>query len=658
MFCTKCGSKVIDGAPFCGQCGAPQTVSTPVAESAPVTVEAPVAEPAPVVEEAPAAEPAPVAVEAPAAEPAPVAVEAPVADPVPAPVPDAFSAVPAEKPAKKEKTPKEGKSKTGLIVAIILIVVLLAAAGGVLVFINTPGYKHDQQIKKAEKCMEEEDYAGALAAYEAAFELDDESEKAEEGIVDAGLELAEQYYDAGDYKAALDTYEKVLDVERKNKKAKSGLEKTYLALANQEKDAGDFEKALEYCTEAEEVNDDTSITWDTKIEIYFAWSDTEAKAGNYDAALSYCEEAYYMGGDYDSYQEKRCDVYLAWGDNLLEEGNYEDALNQYYNAQNIDYYNETVYLKFTEAYLAMDDVTTALDQLEYGIDVCDTTDELEAKLADIIENTTYEVRDSYISGYDHYETSTLTFNDAGVVVAESTVNYYTGTVESTYDDTGKEIQTIKYDADGNVCYTYAYTDTDDGFKIEECELTGGAEPKLLWSSLTIYSSSTNSQSYILYDEDGETEEILNTYYDANGNVIKEEYYEYSDLEWSYEYTYDENNVRIGQVYTDRYGYQEISEITYEEVYDDYGHLVEKIVYANGYRQGAYVWEYSADGRLVKEAKEDSYGWYDSYKYYDVFGNCTEEYNTDGVEEFYNPSWGYNQTIYTLTYEYAYEYAGK
>lgn len=650
MFCTKCGSKVIEGAPFCGQCGTPVAASAPA--SAPAVTKAPVtAEPAPVAVEAPAVAEAPV-------EAAPAAVETPVAEPVAAPVPDAFSAVPAEKPAKKEKAPKEGKSKTGLIVTIVLIVVLLAAAGGVLVFINTPGYKHDQQIKKAEKCMETDDFAGALAAYEAALELDDESEKAEEGIVDAGLELAEQYYEAGDYKAALDTYEKVLKVERKNKKAKSGLEKTYVALAVQEKDAGDFEKALEYCTEAEEVNDDTSITWDTKVEIYFAWSDAEAKAGNYDTALDYCEEAYYMGGDYSTYQEKRSDVYLAWGDNLLEDGDAEAALDQYWYAQNIDYYNETVYLKFTEAYLAMGDMNTAIDQLEYGIDICDTTDELEDMLADIIANTTYNVRDSYISGYDHYETSTLTFNDAGIVVEESAVNYYTGTVESVYDDTGKKIQTINYDADGNITYTYTYTDTDDGYKIEECQLIGGAEPEMLWSSLTIYSSSTNSQSYILYDEDGEAEEVKNTYYDANGNVIKEEYYEYSDLEWVYEYTYDENNVCIGQVYTDRYGYQETSEITYEEYYDDNGRLIEKVVYANGYRQCAYIWEYSADGRLVKEAKEDSYGWYDSYKYYDVFGNCTEEYNTDGLEVFYNPSWGYDQTIYTLTYEYSYEYAGK
>ena len=657
MFCTKCGSKVIEGAPFCGQCGAPQNVSAPapVAEPAPVVAEAPAAE-VPVAVEAPAAEPAPAAVEAPVAEPAPAAVEAPVAEP--APVPDAFSAVPAEKPAKKEKAPKQGKKKTGLIVAIILIVVLLAAGGGVLFFINSPGFKHDQQIKKAEKCMETEDYAGALAAYEAALELDGESEKAEEGIVEAGLELAEQYYEAGDYKAALDTYEKVLDVERKNKKAKSGLENTYLALANQEKDAGDFEKALEYCTEAEEVNDDTSITWDIKIEIYFTWSDAEAKAGNYDTALSYCDEAYYLGGDYSTYQEKRSDVYLAWGDNLLKDGDAEGALDQYYYAQNIDYYNETVYLKFTEAYLAMGDVNTAIEQLEYGMDVCDTTDELEAKLADIIANTTYEVRDSYISGYDHYETSTLTFNDAGVVVAESAVNYYTGTVETTYDETGKEILTIKYDADGNVIYTYSYSDVEGGYKIEEIAYTGGAEPVQDWSSLTIYDSNSNGKTYVKYDADGAAEEMLNIYYDANGNVIKEEYYEYSDFEWSYEYTYDENNVLIGQVYTDRYGYQETSEITYEEIYDDYGNLVEKIVYANGYRQGAYVWEYSTDGRLLLEGVEDSYGWYESYKYYDVFGNCKEEYNTDGLEEFYNPSWGYNQTIYTLTYEYAYEYDGE
>ena len=78
----------------------------------------------------------------------------------------------------------------------------------------------------------------------------------------------------------------------------------------------------------------------------------------------------------------------------------------------------------------------------------------------------------------------------------------------------------------------------------------------------------------------------------------------------------------------------------------------------GYREKAYVYEYRANGSLQFEGVEDSYGWYDSYKYYDIFGNVTEEYDGDGVEEFYNSSWGYNQTIYTLTYEYSYVYDGE
>ncbi len=624
MFCTKCGSQIADGSTFCGQCGAPQNVSAPAA--------APVAEPVSV------------------AEAAPVMGQAPVLD--------AFSAVPEEKPAKKEKAPKQGKKKTGLIITIVIVLVLVAAAIGVLVFINSPGFKHDQQIKKADKCMAAEDYAGALAAYEAAYELDKKSTDAEDGIVEAGLELAQQYYDAADYKSALDNYEKVLDIERKNKDAKEGMELSYLALAEQEKTDGDFEKALEYCNEAEEVNDENTVAWETKIDIYYAWADVEAEEGNYDMALSYCDEAYYMGGSYEVYQEKRSDVYLAWGENLLEAGDYEGALDQYWYAQNIDYYNEEVYVKKAEVYLAMGDVNEAISQLEIGINNGASTGELEDKIDDIVSNTSYEVRDSYISGYDHYETSTFTFDANGVIIAESAVNYYTGTVESRCDEHGRVLETVKYDADGNVIYTYTFTEDENGSsRTEEYAYEGGANPVQVWSSLTIYDAATNSQSYILYDRNGDVEEIRNTYYNA-GNVYKEEYYESSDLEWTYEYVYDENDVLIQRAYTDRYGNVECEDVTYEDSYDDEGRLIEKVVYVGGDREKAYVYEYRANGSLQFEGVEDSYGWYDSYKYYDIFGNVIEEYDGDGVEEFYNSSWGYNQTIYTLTYEYSYVYDGE
>lgn len=622
MFCTKCGSKVAEGATFCGQCGAPlngKVVSTAEEAVIPVTEEAAV----------PAAE-----------EAAPVAEAAPV-----------VAAVPAEKPAKKKK-------KTGLIITIILLALVVIAAIVVIIFINSPGFKHDRQIKKAQACMQTEDYEGAFAAYEAALEIDENSAEAEDGIVDAGLELADKYYEAGSYKEALDTYERVLDIERKNKSAKSGIEKTYLALAVKEKEDGNFEKALEYCEDAEDVRQDGTIATDTKIEIYYAWSDAEAAAGNYDEALNYCETAYYMGGSYETYEEKRADVYLAWGDNLLKEGDYEEAMKQYERAKYIDYGNENIYVKIAEAYLTAGEVNAAVEELGYGMDNCSSTDKLESKCADIVANTTYEVRDSYINGWDHYETGTFTFDENGNITKQSAVNYFTGTVESEYDTAGNRIKTIKYDEGGNVIYTYTEQTTDSGYKIEEYAYKGGAEATQIWNSLTIYDAQTNSKSYVKYDIDGDAETVVNTYYDANGNVIEEECYSYSDFMWGYDYVYDENNVLIQQTYHDWYGDATVKEITYEEYYDEEGRLTTKKLYGNGDVLRTYYYDYHSNGTLAGESVTDEYGGYSSYKYYDIFGNCIEEYDENGLEEFYNTSWGYNQTVYTLTYDYSYQYNAK
>lgn len=622
MFCTKCGSKVAEGATFCGQCGAPlKGAAVSAAEEAvpPVNEEVVV----PVAEEA-----------------------ALVTETIPV-----MEAVPAEKPEKKKK-------KTGLIIAIILLVLVVIAAIVVIIFINSPGFKHDRQIKKAQACMQMEDYEGAFAAYEAALEFDENSAKAEDGIVDAGLELADKYYEAGSYKEALDIYERVLDIEKKNKDAKSGLENTYLAMAIEEMEAGDFEKAIKYCDEAEAVKQNTGLATDTRIEIYYAQAAAQAEAGNYDAALDYCEKAYDIGGNYATYQSRRSEVYLAWGDNLLKVGDYDGALKQYEYAQGIDYANENVYVKMAQVYLEDGKVSLAVGMLEDGLTNCSYTQAVEAKLEDIVKNSTYEVRDSYINGYDHYETSTFTFDENGIIVRESAVNYHTGTVESEYDETGKKVKTVKYDEDGNVIYTYTEQTTDYGYKIEEYAYKGGAEAIQMWNSLTVFNAQTNSSSYVLYDEYGDEQEVDNTYYDENGNVVKEECYRYGDLMWSYEYVYDGNNVLVQRTYEDWYGDDTVEEITYEEVYDEAGRLITKYVYADGNILRTYDYEYRSNGTLAYEAVEDSYGWYESYKYYDVFGNCIEEYDENGIEEFYNPSWGYNQTVYTLTYDYSYQYNAK
>ena len=108
MICGKCGEMLPDGAKFCGSCGwkVEGVEITPVAET----------------QNAEAAEPAQELFEAETA----VAAEAPAATEEP-------------KKAPKEKAPKEGKKKTGLIIGIIAaaVVVLVGAIIGIAVFLNS-----------------------------------------------------------------------------------------------------------------------------------------------------------------------------------------------------------------------------------------------------------------------------------------------------------------------------------------------------------------------------------------------------------------------------------------------------------------------------------------------------------------------------------------
>ncbi len=97
------------------------------------------------------------------------------------------------------------KNNTGLVIAIVAVAVLLIAVG-VLIFVmsDSSAKKYEEQLKLAERYLDELDYDKAIAAYRAAIDIDPKAE-------DAYLGLADAYAEKGELQAAVDILKEGLE---------------------------------------------------------------------------------------------------------------------------------------------------------------------------------------------------------------------------------------------------------------------------------------------------------------------------------------------------------------------------------------------------------------------------------------------------------------
>ena len=102
-------------------------------------------------------------------------------------------------------TVRKKNSRKGSVIAIAAVAVLLIAVG-VLSFVmsDSPAKKYEEQLKLAQRYLDELDYDKAIAAYRAAIEIDPKGE-------DAYLGLAEAYVENGDLQAAVDILKEGLE---------------------------------------------------------------------------------------------------------------------------------------------------------------------------------------------------------------------------------------------------------------------------------------------------------------------------------------------------------------------------------------------------------------------------------------------------------------
>ena len=342
-------------------------VETP-AEAAP---EAPAAEtPAEAAPEAPAAEtPAEAAPEAPAAEantaaPAPEAVLAMAAPATPvqpapaqpmggqpypqpgAPVPPAYSPIPADKPEKKKK------GKAGVVIAIILIVLLLAggAAAAYFFIFASPAKKISKAIEAGnmetvtelyEKVNSEKDKDQIKSELLTYVQTLEDNYLAEEITYEDAIRTMEDLRDVvftdGEIEDIMHMVSKIHDSRENFAKAEE------LAATGTWKDyydaIGYYEKVVSDDTLYYDKAQDAIANCKTEcISAAEAEADGYIADGDYDAAVSFLEDAYYDTGYnelYDKMDQVKADMKDALLEKAIENAKAEVAAGNYTEARSI-----------------------------------------------------------------------------------------------------------------------------------------------------------------------------------------------------------------------------------------------------------------------------------------------------------------------------------
>lgn len=101
--------------------------------------------------------------------------------------------VPSQPMSQQAPMQPKKKKKPFLVIGIILAVIILGVAVGVFIFVNnTPEKRFERNMEQGEKYLDEEEFEEALAAYQAAIEIDPKAMDAYLDAIDAYLELEDE----------------------------------------------------------------------------------------------------------------------------------------------------------------------------------------------------------------------------------------------------------------------------------------------------------------------------------------------------------------------------------------------------------------------------------------------------------------------------------
>lgn len=262
----------------------------------------------------------------------------------------------------------------------------------------------------------------------------------------------------------------------------------------------------------------------------------------------------------------------------------------------------------------------------------DTTYTYDAQGRLIEESGTNSLTGDYVYKYQYDENGTLVYEsfDTEAKVKEGAEHYVytydsqgrllTSRTESYYN--GMTFEEYTYDAEGNIS---TYLTGDDQYQVFY-KYTYDAEGKMLVEDLDngrkVYNYEYNDAGQLVHEYEAPLTELSYQCfytYDAKGNLLSErfgdDYYGYSTTT----YTYDEHDNLLTVSYDDElaasytYEYDAAGNIIYEKEtygwdyweykYDSKGNLLESFEYIHDGGTTREIYEYNADGNVVKNRLE-------------------------------------------------------
>ena len=439
------------------------------------------------------------------------------------------------------------KSNKKILIFVALFVLLVVVI--LIVVSNTPAKRLQRQLDLGTRYLEELNYEKAIAAFEAAIEIDSKNLKAYEGLVGA-------YAGEGDVDGIIGVYERACDnlepenldlIRQVSVDGVNGIVSDLVA-------DGDYEKALSAARSLSQIDESASNAAVVNIV-----------ESNPAALLDALESS-----------DASSEIADAKGLILIGNGRYEDAID--YFEDRIVSNSETTYsyLGLASAYLGNDDVLGALEILEKGIGT-------GADETVIRSEEDYIRQNSIIVSCN----GTMDFWPYG---DDSDDREHGETVE-TYDEYGNQIAS---DESRNTDYSRHSELDGNGHYLYERHTTGDSYFEMYWTyneqgdpvseRVVSYSARDNSTSFTDYS--------ISYEYDSEGKIISET----RDGNSAYQriYEYDENG------YISRVSHTTNGVTSYETyIYDNQGRLIEW----TDYRSNVSRYEYDDRGNRIKEYYE-------------------------------------------------------
>lgn len=277
------------------------------------------------------------------------------------------------------------------------------------------------------------------------------------------------------------------------------------------------------------------------------------------------------------------------------------------------------------------------------------------------ENGNILIKHSVIKGVQH--TLAMDINDDNMIIY-------------TYNSDNQCISAEITDKDGNISIIeYEYYENCNGYiggvkipenAVYEQTVTSYGEYEFYDRNVNIFDKDDNILINVEYrSENGEPNRKVLYTYDADGNIIKEDFYVDNRLSDYIEYEYNENGIMISDTEYDILNNDEVHEIKTDYIYDDKGRLSAEQAYQNDHESWRIEYEYDEQDRLVKENFYSRINSYFSYTY-DENGNLAER-TSDGefgvTVTYYTydennrlvKSEDYHDGEWLYTYEYEYEF---